>query len=137
MSLNNIEDEWICSCDIEFAFVDLVNKSSLKIIRSFEDDEYSVEDKSHLGWGITISRNSEWVGDRRNISELIRGLLSKVINITNYLNENDICCSPIIRIGIYHESYSFTTSLDSELMNQLGELSIDIEFSVYAFSKSD
>lgn len=122
---------WLCSYDIELAFTDLEFDVVLKKINCCIAEGYSIEDKSSLGWGCVVSRDDEWVGDRRELSALIDQFLNDIGSLLSALRSRLEFSDPVLRIGIYYDSYTLTIPLSSECLERIAKSNINIELSVY------
>ncbi len=131
MQVENSSQQWDCSCDIEIAFIDLSVNELHQIIDNFQIKGYSLEDKSHLGWGSVISRDEEWVGDRRKISYLIGGFLSEFDDVIRAVHKSFPKIKSILRIGVYYDSFSLTLPFYQDSIKHMEQAGVDVEVSLY------
>lgn len=131
MSITESPINWSCSCDIELAYTGIELDTVVKQLHALLTQGYSIEDKSASGWGCVISRDEEWVGDRRKLSELINQFLVDNNKIFKALNSQKKSPEPVLRIGIYYDSYTFTIPLSSDCFKGLVELNFSCEISMY------
>lgn len=119
------------SCDIEAAFLDISFQELVKFLGDAQLPGCSCEDKKELGWGAVVSKDEETFGYRQEISsfvvEFLHGFSSSIKEIRRQNPKSRI----IVRVGVYHETYSFTFCLDLKLINQLQYLGVELEISTY------
>jgi len=121
---------WECACDIELAFVDTPYQTLMEIVADLDLKGVTIEDHTTRGWGSVVAREDEWVGDRRNIWMLIRefvGPLRMAIQLVSQRHQSSV----IMRIAVYHSTYTYTLFLDHETSKLLGEVGVDVEITLY------
>jgi hypothetical protein len=128
---SSLSKQWECSCDIELALIKPIDENLLIFINSYVVEGYSVENKNDLGWGYVISKDEEWVGDRRKISDLICRFLSDIEAIILRVRDVRPKIDPILRIGLYYGSYTFTINLLKESINKMERAGVELELSLY------
>lgn len=94
-------------------------------------DGYRIEDKRNLGWGYVISRDDEWVMDRRMISTAVNQFLIDTEAVISKVKGKHPRVKPILRMGFYYDSYTFTMNFFNESIKQMSEIGIDLELSLY------
>lgn len=133
MNSNDFSGQWSCSCDIEISFPSLEIED---FVAKLPDNSYVVEDKRELDWGVVIARDSTWQGDRRDISNLVVEFLSPIKK--QILATKSICAAtPIVRLGVYYGSFTFTLLLSEIAIGILRELSLELEISMYPTDEDD
>lgn len=132
MSVRQDTGTWECSCDIEIVFHGIEHHDFIRIAKGLPI-EYELQDKKNLGWGSVILRKECWEGDRRNISDLIINFVSPLFTTINrlrsYIDER-----PLLRIGVYHTTYTITISIKENALRCLAKLDLDMEISAYPSS---
>jgi hypothetical protein len=129
MSVTESDKEWACSCDIEVALPHAPPDIAAQLERMLSPD-YGVENRSDRGWGIVIVRHQEWYGDRRKLSLCITEFIADLEHL-DLPNINIGDASPIVRVGVYYDTFSFTLTLSNEAMISLQSAKATLEVSLY------
>jgi hypothetical protein len=131
MKAENTSNEWDCSSDIEVAFIGLDADKFFMIIDDFKMKDYSLEDKTSSGWGCVISRNDEWIGDKRKLSNLIGEFLTEIDDVIRIVHDKYPEIKPVLRVGVYYSSYTLTLPFSQESIKSMEQADIDFELSLY------
>ncbi len=137
MQVENTPNEWDCSSDIEIAFIGLDADKFFMIIDDLKMNDYSLEDKTSSGWGCVISRDDEWIGDRRKLSDLIEKFLIEIGDVIRMVFDNYPEIKPILRVGVYYSSYTLTLPFSQESIKSMEQANIDFELSLYPSIDND
>ena len=124
------DDVWDCSCDIEISFPGLSFDELVELSAKLPQLKYLVSDKTDQGWGCVIELRDCWSGDRREVSLLIVDFLASVQALVNDVAQS-LTGKPILRLGIYHETFSFTLQLDSSALASISVCGAELMVSLY------
>ena len=102
----------LCELAVELCF----RGASADVLERLQEtlpDNFVYEDLSARGWGPSVVRVENWVGDRKHLSELIISLFASLAHVVDaYAHAHQ--ARPLLRLGIFHQTFTFTFALSSE-----------------------